>query len=843
MAITNGAGSSSELDVKENNIAVKIEDEMRGAYLDYAMSVIVGRALPDVRDGLKPVHRRVLYAMHDLGNTYNKAYKKSARVVGDVIGKYHPHGDIAVYDTIVRMAQDFSLRYTLIDGQGNFGSIDGDSPAAMRYTEIRMARVTDEMLADIEKETVPFGPNYDDSLEEPHVLPAKLPNLLVNGASGIAVGMATNIPPHNLKEVCSAVVALIDNPRLGIEELCEFVKGPDFPTAGTICGLDGVRSAYRTGRGVIQIRAKTKIESTKKSDKEAIIVTELPYQVNKAKLIEKIAELVRDKRVEGIADLRDESDRTGMRIVIELKKGENSQVVLNRLYKMTQLQDSFGINMLALHHNQPKIFNLKEMLVAFIEHRKEIIVNRTIYDLKKAEARAHILEGLKKAVENIDDVVTLIKAAKNPDDARTGLKNRYEFSDVQAQAILDMRLQRLTGLERDKIVEEYHRVLELIESLKQILGSEKLVFDIIRKETQDISDRFGDDRRTEIAGSLETDLDAEDLIADEDMIVAITHTGFVKRSSPTIYRSQRRGGKGVKGITTGDEDFVSSIFRTTSLSYLLCFTDKGRLLWLKVYKIPEGSRTSKGKAIVNLVNLNPHENIRAILPVREFVEDKFVVMVTKKGIIKKTELSQFSNVRANGIIALTIDEGDELCAAKLTNGKQHIFLVSQLGMSIRFDEDDVRSMGRTARGVKGMELDEGDTVVGVEALDPNDKTFTILTVTNHGYGKRTELDEYRLQSRGGKGVITMKTTEKTGVLMGTKAVTDTDDLMVITNKGQTIRMPLDQIRETGRNTQGVRIINLNDSELVVGIEHLADKEEENVELEAGGDAAETSVIN
>ncbi len=843
MAITNGAGSSSELDVKENNIAVKIEDEMRGAYLDYAMSVIVGRALPDVRDGLKPVHRRVLYAMHDLGNTYNKAYKKSARVVGDVIGKYHPHGDTAVYDTIVRMAQDFSLRYTLIDGQGNFGSIDGDSPAAMRYTEIRMARVTDEMLADIEKETVPFGPNYDDSLEEPHVLPAKLPNLLVNGASGIAVGMATNIPPHNLKEVCSAVVALIDNPRLGIEELCEFVKGPDFPTAGTICGLDGVRSAYRTGRGVIQIRAKTKIESTKKSDKEAIIVTELPYQVNKAKLIEKIAELVRDKRVEGIADLRDESDRTGMRIVIELKKGENSQVVLNRLYKMTQLQDSFGINMLALHHNQPKIFNLKEMLVAFIEHRKEIIVNRTIYDLKKAEARAHILEGLKKAVENIDDVVTLIKAAKNPDDARTGLKNRYEFSDVQAQAILDMRLQRLTGLERDKIVEEYHRVLELIESLKQILGSEKLVFDIIRKETQDISDRFGDDRRTEIAGSLETDLDAEDLIADEDMIVAITHTGFVKRSSPTIYRSQRRGGKGVKGITTGDEDFVSSIFRTTSLSYLLCFTDKGRLLWLKVYKIPEGSRTSKGKAIVNLVNLNPHENIRAILPVREFVEDKFVVMVTKKGIIKKTELSQFSNVRANGIIALTIDEGDELCAAKLTNGKQHIFLVSQLGMSIRFDEDDVRSMGRTARGVKGMELDEGDTVVGVEALDPNDKTFTILTVTNHGYGKRTELDEYRLQSRGGKGVITMKTTEKTGVLMGTKAVTDTDDLMVITNKGQTIRMPLDQIRETGRNTQGVRIINLNDSELVVGIEHLADKEEENVELEAGGDAAETSVIN
>jgi DNA gyrase subunit A len=822
--------------VEKNSVLVNIEDEMRGAYLDYAMSVIVGRALPDVRDGLKPVHRRVLYAMYDLGNAYNKPYKKSARVVGDVIGKYHPHGDTAVYDTIVRMAQDFSLRYPLIDGQGNFGSIDGDSPAAMRYTEVRMARIADEMLADIDKETVDFGPNYDDSLREPLVMPARIPNLIVNGTSGIAVGMATNIPPHNLTEVCNALVALVRNPALSIEEVCEFVKGPDFPTAGYICGTDGIKSAYRTGRGVVTLRAKTKIESSKKGDKEAIIVTELPYQVNKAKLIEKIAELVRDKRIEGISDLRDESDRSGMRIVIELKKGENNQVILNRLYKLTQMQESFGIIMLALHHNQPKVFNIKEMLSAFIEHRREIIVRRTIFDLKKAEARAHILEGLKKAVENIDEVVALVKAAKSPDDAKASLVRKFQFSEIQAQAILDMRLQRLTGLEREKIITEYKETLALIESLKAILGSDKLVLDIVIEELEELKKAYGDERRTEIIEAVDTDLAAEDLIADEEMIVAITHTGYVKRSSPSIYRSQRRGGKGVRGITTGDEDFVSSIFRTTTLSYLLCFTDKGRLHWLKVYKIPEGSRTSKGKAIVNLVNLDPHENIRAILPVREFREDQFVIMVTKHGTIKKTELSQFSNVRNAGIIALSIDEGDELAAAKLCNGKQHVFICSAQGMSIRFDEQEARPMGRSARGVRGMDLDSGDYVVGVEALDPNDKTFTILTVTDHGYGKRTELDEYRIQSRGGKGVITMKTTDKTGLLIGTKAVTDKDDLMVITNKGQTIRIHLDEIRAMGRNTQGVRVINTNEGEKVVAIEHLAEKDEE----ESGSDSAASS---
>lgn len=824
--------------VEKSHVLVNIEDEMRGAYLDYAMSVIVGRALPDVRDGLKPVHRRALYAMYDLGNSYNKPYKKSARVVGDVIGKYHPHGDTAVYDTIVRMAQDFSLRYPLVDGQGNFGSIDGDSPAAMRYTEVRMSRIADEMLADIDKETVEFGPNYDDSLKEPLVMPAKLPNLIVNGTSGIAVGMATNIPPHNLTEVCTAITALIKNPRLTLEEIFEFIKGPDFPTGGYICGLDGVRSAYRTGKGVIQIRAKTKMESSKKGDKEAIIVTELPYQVNKAKLIEKIAELVRDKRIEGISDLRDESDRTGMRVVIELKKGENSQVILNRLYKLTQMQESFGIIMLALHNHQPKIFNIKEMLQAFIEHRRDIIVRRTIYDLKKAQARAHILEGLKKAIENVDDIVNLIKASKNPDEARMGLMTKWSFSEIQAQAILDMRLQRLTGLERDKIIAEYNETLALIERLKAILASDKLVYDIILEETEELKNAYGDERRTEIIESAGDDIDVEDLISDEEMIVTITHTGFVKRSSPSIYRSQRRGGKGVRGGVTSEEDFVSSMFRTTSKSYLLCFTDKGRLHWLKVYKIPEGSRTSKGKAIVNLVNLEAHESIKAILPVHEFRDDNFVVMVTRKGIIKKTELSQFSNVRSNGIIALSIDEGDELAAAKLTNGKQHVFLCSKGGMSIRFDENDVRPMGRAARGVKGMELDEGDIVVGVEAIDPNDKNATILTVTDHGYGKRTQPEEYRIQSRGGKGIITMKTTDKTGTVMGTKAVTDKDDLMVVTNKGQTIRVKIAEIREMSRNTQGVRVINVNENESVVGIEHLADKEEED-----GGDGTPAPEAN
>ncbi|MBI2605583.1 MAG: DNA gyrase subunit A [Deltaproteobacteria bacterium] len=813
--------------IEKNTVMVNIEDEMRGAYLDYAMSVIVGRALPDVRDGLKPVHRRVLYAMYDLGNSYNKAYKKSARVVGDVIGKYHPHGDTAVYDTIVRMAQDFSLRYPLIDGQGNFGSIDGDSAAAMRYTEIRMARITDEVLADIDKETVDSGPNYDDSLQEPLVMPAKIPNLLINGTSGIAVGMATNIPPHNLGEVCDAVAALARNPKLSIDELSEYVKGPDFPTGGYICGTGGIKAAYRTGKGVIQTRAKTKIETSKKGGKEAIIVTELPYYVNKARLIEKIAELVRDKRIEGVSDLRDESDRTGMRIVIELRKGENSQVVLNRLFKLTQMQERFGITMLALNHKQPKIFNLKEMLHAFIEHRREIVVRRTIYDLKKAEARAHILEGLKKAVENIDAVIALIKAAKGPDEAREGLMARYSFSELQAQAILDMRLQRLTGLERDKIVQEYKDTLALIERLKTILGSDKLVLDIIVDETEEIKKTYGDKRRTEILEEAAEDIADEDLIADEEMIVAITNTGYVKRSSPSIYRSQRRGGKGVKGITTGEEDFVTTMFRTTMLSYLLCFTDKGRVHWLKVYRIPEGSRAFKGKAIVNLLSLATGENIKAILPVREFREDQFVVMVTRKGVIKKTNLAEYSNVRNMGITAMSFDPGDELAAAKLTSGKHHVFICSKSGMSIRFDEADARAMGRTARGTRGMDLESGDEVVGVEVLDPEvAKGITILTVTTLGYGKRTEPEEYRIQSRGGKGIITMRTIDKTGVVMGTKAVTDKDDLMIITNKGQTLRTKIAEIRETGRVAQGVKLINLNEAESVVGIELLAENGDE-----------------
>ncbi len=815
---------------------VNIEDEMRGAYLDYAMSVIVGRALPDVRDGLKPVHRRVLFAMYDLSNSYNRAYKKSARVVGDVIGKYHPHGDTAVYDTMVRMAQDFSLRYPLIDGQGNFGSIDGDNPAAMRYTEVRMAKITDEMLADLDKETVDFGTNYDESLKEPLVLPSRLPNLIVNGTSGIAVGMATNIPPHNLSEVSDALVHLIQNPQATIEELMVYIKGPDFPTGGFICGLEGIRSAYRTGRGVIQMRAKVKIEASKKGDRESIIVEELPYQVNKARLIEKIAELVRDKRLEGISDLRDESDRTGMRIFIELKRGENSQVILNRLYKLTQMQDSFGINMLALHYGQPKVFNLKEILQAFITHRREIVVRRTIFDLKKAEARAHILEGLVKALDHLDAVIQLIRAATSPDAAREGLVSNFQFSEIQAQAILEMRLQRLTGLERDKITAEYKDVLNLIAKLREVLGSESLVFEIILKEIKEIKDEFGDERRTQLMPGEAESLDMEDLIADEEVVVSLTHTGYVKRMAPSTYRSQRRGGKGVRGVATSDEDFVSKLFMTTTLSYLLCFTNKGRLFWLKVYKIPEASKQAKGKAIVNLVNLQPDEKIRAILPVKAFREDAFIVMVTKKGIIKKTDLTAFSNPRPSGLIALSIDDEDELVAAKLSNGKDHVFLASHGGMSIRFPEDDVRPMGRNARGVKGMDLDDGDYIVSMEVISPELKEMGILTVAENGYGKRTELDEYRVQSRGGKGLITMKMGDRNGAVMGTMAVTDKDDLMIITDKGQVIRIKLREIRSMGRNTQGVRLISIGGLEKVVSIEQLAENDEQIESLE-GAEAA------
>ncbi|MBL7715905.1 MAG: DNA gyrase subunit A [Bdellovibrionales bacterium] len=819
---------SQPTNTDKNIVSVNIEDEMRGAYLDYAMSVIVGRALPDVRDGLKPVHRRVLYTMYDMGNTHNKAYKKSARVVGDVMGKYHPHGDTAIYDTIVRMAQDFSLRYPLVDGQGNFGSVDGDAAAAMRYTEIRMEKVTDEILSDIDKETVDFGPNYDDSLTEPKVLPSRIPNLLVNGSSGIAVGMATNIPPHNLTEIVDATISLVDNPNQTTDDLLSIVKGPDFPTAGILFGGGGIKQAYKTGRGAITIRAKAEIEAMK-ADRERIVVTELPYQVNKAKLIEKIADLVRDKKIEGISDLRDESDRTGMRMVIEIKKGENSNVILNQLFKLTQMQESFGINLLAIHNGQPKLFNLRDMIWAFVEHRKDVVIRRTIYDLKKAEARAHILEGLKRAVENIDEVISLIKASKAPDEAKTSLISRFSFSEIQAQAILDMRLQRLTGLEREKIIDEYKQVMILIEELKKILGSEKLVFEIVKKELIEVRERFGDERRTEIVAGETAEFEDEDLISDEETLVSITNTGYVKRADPSQFRSQHRGGRGVRAVTTGDEDFVTAIYRCTTLSYLLCITDAGRLYWLKVYKVPEASRAAKGKAIVNLIQLNPGEKIKAILPVKEFKETEFLVMVTRSGIIKKTALSEFANVRNAGINAISIDDGDELVSARKTNGKNHVFLCSRNGMSIRFSEEDVRPMGRTARGVIGMHLDEDDRLVAMEVLDQapaagdgNAPGFEVLTVTEGGYGKRTPVSEYREQSRGGKGIITMKTNDKNGAVMGARQVLSKDDVMIVSNKGQMIRIHVGEISEQGRNTQGVRLMTVATGEKVVAFEYMAE---------------------
>ncbi len=809
----------------KNIILVNIEEEMKGAYLDYAMSVIVGRALPDVRDGLKPVHRRALYAMYDLGNAHNKPYKKSARVVGDVIGKYHPHGDVAVYDTIVRMAQNFSLRYPLIDGQGNFGSVDGDSPAAMRYTEIRMSKITAELLADIEHETVDFGPNYDDSLTEPLVMPARIPNLLVNGSTGIAVGMATNIPPHNLSEMISATVALIDNPAAVTDDLLEFVKGPDFPTGAYAFGGEGLKEAYRTGRGSITLRCKADIE-TWKGDRERIIVTELPYQVNKAKLIEKIADLVRDKKVEGISDLRDESDRTGMRIVIEVKKGENSNVILNKLYKLTQLQDSYGINLLAIHHKQPKTFNLKDMLWAFIEHRKDVVVRRTIFDLKKAEARAHILEGLKQAIDHIDAIISFIKSSNGPDEARSGLIRNFQFSEIQAQAILEMRLQRLTGLERDKIVLEYQDVLNLIQELKKILDNESIVFTVIKEELLEIKKLYGDKRRTEIVHGVTTELEVEDLIADEDALVSITHAGYIKRADPSLFKSQHRGGRGIRGVSTGDEDFVTAIYRTNTFSFLLCFTDQGRLYWLKVYKVPEASRSAKGKAIVNLVALQPSEKIKAILPVREFKENEYIFMVTRAGIIKKTALSEFKNVRAAGVAAISTDEGDELVGAKLTHGNNDVFLCSKEGMSIRFNEQDVRPTGRTTRGVIGMNLSEGDSIVTMEVLDMANiaapVNYEILTVTESGYGKRTPVTEYRIQSRGGVGIINMKTTDKKGLVMGSRQVLPKDDVMLVTNKGQMIRIHVGEISEQGRNAQGVRLITLAAAEKLVSFEYMAE---------------------
>jgi DNA gyrase subunit A len=808
------------MDIAHESIPVNIEDEMKKSYIDYAMSVIIGRALPDVRDGLKPVHRRVLYAMNELNNDWDKPYKKSARIVGDVIGKYHPHGDMAVYDAIVRMAQDFSLRYPLIDGQGNFGSIDGDPPAAMRYTEIRMAKLTSELLADIDKETIDFVPNYDESLVEPSVLPSKFPNLIVNGSSGIAVGMATNIPPHNLVETINALIALIENPDIPFEELLTHIPGPDFPTAGFIYGKEGIRTAYETGKGIIQLRAKALIERDRKGERESIVVTELPYQINKAKLIERIAELIQDKEIEGISNIRDESDREGMRVVIELKRNEVPEVILNQLYKHTQMQTSFGIILLAIHQNQPKLLSLKEMLHLFVQHRQEVVTRRSRFELKKAEARAHILEGLKKAIDQIDAIIATIKASKAPKEAKERLMERFAFSDEQAQAILEMRLQRLTNLERRKIVEEYEETIKLINRLKALLASERLMLNLIKEELLSIRDSFGDERKTEIVETA-PELKVEDLIAEEDMVVTITHTGYIKRNPISLYRSQHRGGKGKMGINVKEEDFVEDLFIASTHDYILFFTDAGRIHWKKVHELPQAGRLTRGKAIVNLLNLNPEEKVTAILSLKDFAQEKFITFMSKKGVIKKTALEAYSNPRSGGIIAISLDEGDELISTKLTDGKQHLFIGTKWGKAIHFPEAQIREIGRTARGMRGIRLSKSDEVVAMEAVAPHTQ---ILTVTENGYGKRSLASEYRVQNRGGSGIFTVKRTQKTGDVVNIKTVTDEDELMVISNKGKIIRLKVGDIPTQGRSTQGVRLITLEQGERVVAVAKLAEKE-------------------
>jgi DNA gyrase subunit A len=788
--------------------------------MDYAMSVIIGRALPDVRDGLKPVHRRILYAMNELNNDWDKPYKKSARIVGDVIGKYHPHGDMAVYDAIVRMAQDFSLRYPLIDGQGNFGSIDGDPPAAMRYTEIRMSKLAAELLADIDKETIEFVPNYDESLVEPSVLPSKFPNLIVNGSSGIAVGMATNIPPHNLTESINAIIALIETPEASVAELMEHLPGPDFPTGGFIYGKEGIRQAYETGKGVIQLRARALIERDRKGERENIVITELPYQTNKAKLIERIAELVEEKTIEGIANVRDESDREGMRVVVELKRNEVAEVILNQLYKHTQMQTSFGIILLAIHQNQPKLLSLKEMLHFFIQHRQEVVIRRSRFELNKAEARAHILEGLKKAIDHIDAIIAAIKASKTPKEAKDRLIEKFAFSEEQAQAILEMRLQRLTNLEQRKIVEEYEETIKLINRLKALLASERLVLNVIKEELVSIREAFGDERKTEIVEAV-PEIRVEDLIAEEDMVVTITHTGYIKRNPISLYRSQHRGGKGKVGINVKEEDFVEDLFIASTHDYLLFFTDAGKIHWMKVHELPQAGRLTRGKAIVNLLHLSPAEKVTAILSLKDFAKEMFITFMTKKGTIKKTALEAYSNPRSGGIIAIHLDEGDELISTKLTDGKQHLFIGTKLGKAIHFPENQIREMGRTARGIRGIKISKQDEVVAMEAVAPHTQ---ILTVTANGYGKRTQASEYRVQNRGGTGIFTVKRTQKTGDVIGIKTVVDEDELMVISNKGKIIRLRAVDIPVQGRSTQGVRLITLEEGERVVAVARLAEKE-------------------
>ncbi|MDT7042890.1 DNA gyrase subunit A [Candidatus Nitronereus thalassa] len=823
---------------EERLTQVAIEDEMRMSYLDYAMSVIVGRALPDVRDGFKPVHRRILYGMHQMGLAHNRAYRKSAKIVGEIMGNYHPHGDSAIYDTQVRMAQDFNMRYTLVDGQGNYGSVDGDPPAAMRYTEARLTKLAGEMLADIEKETVDFGPTYDESDVEPLVLPAKVPNLLINGAGGIAVGYATNIPPHNLGEVVRGLLKVLEDPEVGISDLMGIIPGPDFPTAGYIYGTQGIKDAYLTGRGLLTLRAKTHIETDEKRDRDSIIVTEIPYQVNKAKLLEKIAELIHEKRIEGVSDIRDESDREGMRIVIELKKATIPLVLLNQLYKHTQMQNTFGVIMLALVNNRPEVLNLKQILTAFLEHRREVVIRRTAYDLRKAEERAHILEGLQIALEHLDAIIALIRGSASPDVAKTQLVAQFPLSEIQAAAILDMRLQRLTQLERDKLIQELEDLKAKIAHLKAVLGSDELVRTIIKDELMAIQEAYQDDRRTEIIPQ-EAEINIEDLIADEEMAVTISHEGYIKRHPVSEYRAQRRGGKGKIGMGVKEEDFVEKLFTASTHDYILFFTDAGKVYWLKVHEIPEASRTSKGKAMVNLLTLASEEKVTTTLPVRDFPDNLYVVMATRRGIIKKTELSAYGNPRQGGIIALTLEEGDKLIGVEITDGKSDIVLGTKEGLVIRFRENDVRPMGRTARGVRGISLDETNQVIGMTTITP-DEEASILTVTEGGYGKRTLVTEYRTQGRGGRGVISVKVTEKNGQAVSFHRVSDTDEIMIITAEGKILRTKMDDLRDIGRNSQGVRLIDMEDTDRVVAVAKLAESDDVEVDADINGTADPTS---
>lgn len=799
--------------VSEKVIPVDIEDEMKGSYIDYAMSVIVSRALPDVRDGLKPAHRRVLFGMYELGLASNRAYKKSARIVGEVLGKYHPHGDTAVYDTMVRMAQDFSLRYRLVDGQGNFGSIDGDSPAAMRYTEARLTRAAEELLRDIEKNTVEFSPNFDDTLKEPTVLPARIPNLLVNGTAGIAVGMTTNIPPHNLKEIINGCMAVIENSSLADDKLLKIIKAPDFPTGGIIYGYDGVKEAYKTGRGRIIVRAKAVIE-TGKNDRQSIIVTEVPYQVNKASLIEKIAELVRDKKIEDISDIRDESDRDGLRVVIELKRDANAEVVLNNLYKHTQMQTTFGVIMLALVEGRPQTLTLRQLIDHFIKHRNDVIVRRAKYDLEEAEKRAHILEGYIIALDNIDDIIKLIKKSKDVPAAQEGLMKRFKLSEIQAKAILDMRLQKLTGLERKKVVEEYEETIKVIEKLRSILASKKLQMQIIKEELEEIQEKFGDERRTEIVYNTR-EFSVEDMIAEEDVVITISHSGFIKRFPVSGYRRQSRGGKGVTGATTKEDDFIEHMFIASTHNYILFFTDRGRCYWLKVFEIPEAGRMARGKSIVNLIQTQPDEKIATFVSVEEFDDAHYIAMVTEKGLIKKTVLSEYGNVRKNGIAAITLQKADVVKDVKLTDGTQDLVIGTHDGMAIRFNEREARPIGRTGTGVRAINLNKKDRVIG--AVVVKRQGTSILVVAENGFGKRSQLDEYRVSHRSGKGVITIRVTDKTGSMVAIREVLDNDDIVVVTSQGAIIRQPAKTVRVAGRNTQGVRLIRLESGDRVAAV--------------------------